>query len=117
MEIIDIVKTAVKAADSKKGQNIEAIHVSDLTIVADYFVLVSGSSSTQVKALADEIEFKLSEAGVEPLHTEGKTSGWICLDYASVIVHVFYEKERDFYQIERLWQDGEKIDVTKLLEE
>ncbi len=116
-EILDIVKTAVKAFDSKKAIDIKVIGVTDLTIVADYFVICSGSSSTQVKALADEVEYQLSQKGIEPHHVEGKSSGWICLDYSSVVVHVFYEKDREFFNLERLWQDGEMLDTEKLLEE
>ena len=77
MESFDIVKIAVKAADSKKGKDIAAIKIRDVSVLADYFVLVTGDSSTQVKALADEIEFKLGEAGEKPHHIEGRQSGWI----------------------------------------
>lgn len=116
-EILDIVKTAVKAVDSKKAIDIKVIGVTDLTIVADYFVICSGSSSTQVKALADEVEYQLSQKGIEPHHVEVKSSGWICLDYSSVVVHVFYEKDREFFNLERLWQDGEMLDAEKLIAE
>lgn len=117
MEVQDIVKTAVKAIDSKKGENIEVIGVTDLTILADYFVIATGTSSTQVKALAEEVEYKLSLEGVAPHHIEGEKSPWVCLDYNSVVVHIFYKDQRDFYQLERLWEDGQKIDITKYLED
>ena len=117
MEVQDIVKTAVKAIDSKKGENIEVIGVTDLTILADYFVIATGTSSTQVKALAEEVEYKLSLEGVTPHHIEGEKSPWVCLDYNSVVVHIFYKDQRDFYQLERLWEDGQKIDITKYLED
>ncbi len=117
MNSMDIVKVAVKAADSKKGKDIEVIGIRDLSVLADYFVLVSGDSSTQVKALADEIEYKLSEAGEEPHHVEGKQSGWICLDFSSVVIHVFYKEQREYFNLEHLWKDGEIIDVEKLLED
>lgn len=115
MEILDVVKNAVKAIDSKKGEDIEVIKITDLTIIADYFVIATGNSSTQIKALADEVEYQLSQAGVEPHHIEGKASGWICLDYSSVIVHILGREQRDYYQLERLWGDGEKQDVEALL--
>ena len=84
----------------------------DLTILANYFVIVSGSSSTQVKALADEVDFKLGEKGEEPKSIDGKASGnWIVLDYIDVVFHVFYKETRDFYDLERLWQDAEEVDV------
>lgn len=117
MDAKEIVKIAVKAIDSKKGENIEVIGITDLTIIADYFVIATGTSSTQVKALADEVEYKLGEADVSPHHIEGEKSPWICLDYNSVIVHIFYKDQRDFYQLERLWEDGEKIDITNYLED
>lgn len=117
MKVQDIVKTAVKAIDSKKGENIEVIGVTDLTILADYFVIATGTSSTQVKALAEEVEYKLSLEGVTPHHIEGEKSPWVCLDYNSVVVHIFYKDQRDFYQLERLWEDGQKIDITEYLED
>lgn len=117
MEIIDIVKTAVRAIDSKKGEDIEVIHVTDLTILADYFIIATGSSSTQIKALCDEVEYKLTEGGVEPHHIEGKATGWICLDYTTVVIHILGREQRDYYQLERLWGDGEKQDVKALLED
>ncbi len=111
----EIVKTAVKAIDSKRGADIEVIKVGDLTIITDYFVIATASSNTQLKAIADEIEFRLSEDGIEPHHIEGRTSEWICLDYTGVVIHVLLNKSRDFYQIERLWDDGEKIDVSEFI--
>ena len=117
MEVNEILKTVVKAIDSKKGENIEVIKVEDLTILAEYFVIATGTSSTQVKALADEVEYKLSLEGVEPHHIEGEKSPWVCLDFNSVVVHIFYKDQRDFYQLERLWEDGKKIDITNYLED
>lgn len=117
MENIDIVKTAVKAIDSKKGQSIDVIGIADLTIIADYFVIATGSSSTQVSAIADEVEFKLKEQGIAPHHIEGANSPWVCLDYNSVVIHIFYKDQRDFYSLERLWEDGQKIDIANLLED
>lgn len=116
MEAKEILEIAVKAIDGKKGENIEAIRVEDLTILTEYFVIATGTSSTQVKALADEVEYKLSLEGVSPHHIEGEKSNWVCLDYNSVVIHIFYTKERDFYQLDRLWEDGEKIDITNYLE-
>ena len=109
----EMVKIAVKAIDSKRGADIEVIKVGDITVLTDYFVIATASSNTQLKAIADEVEFKLSEMGVEPHHIEGRTSEWICLDYIGVVIHILYNKQRDFYQIERLWEDGEKIDISE----
>lgn len=117
MEAKNIVSTAVKAVDSKKGENIQVIGITDLTILADYFVIATGTSSTQVKALAEEVEYQLEQQGVTPHHIEGRNTPWVCLDYNSVVIHIFYKDQRDFYQLERLWEDGEKVDITNFLED
>ena len=96
--------------DAKKGQKIKVLHVVDQTVITDYFVICTGNSNTQVKALAGEVEFKLSERGVDPGHFEGRDGGgWIVLDYSSVIVHIFSRENRDFYQLEKLYGDAEEI--------
>ncbi|MBQ7202610.1 MAG: ribosome silencing factor [Eubacterium sp.] len=112
---LDIVKTAVKAIDSKRGSEIEVIRVNDITVLTDYFVIATATSNTQLKAIADEVEYKLSEQGIEPHHIEGKASDWICLDYIGVVVHILYKESRSFYQIERLWEDGEKVEIDDLV--
>lgn len=111
----EIVETAVKAIDSKRGSDIEVIKVSDITVLTDYFVIATASSNTQLKAIADEVEFKLSQQGIEPHHIEGEKSDWICLDYVGAVIHILYKDKRDFYQIERLWEDGEKVDIDNLI--
>lgn len=106
----------VKALDSKRGEDIQAIKISDLTILADYFVIVNGTSNTHTRTLADEAEFQLSQRGIEPLRREADTGNtWIILDYGDVIVHVFYKEARGFYQLERLWADGEQVDISQYL--
>lgn len=80
-------------------------------MIADYFVIATGTSNTQVKALADEVEYRLKEKGVAPGHIEGYNSNsWVLLDYGSVVVHVFTQESRSFYDLDRLWQDGEEVD-------
>jgi ribosome-associated protein len=110
-----IVDIAVKAIDSKRGEDIEVIKVSDVTVLTDYFVIATANSNTQLKAIADEVEFKLSEQGIEPHHIEGEKSDWVCLDYIGVVIHILYKDKRDFYQIERLWEDGEQVDIDNLI--
>lgn len=117
METREILKTAAKALDSKKALDVQAIEIGDLTIITDFFLLATATSSTHVRALADEVEEMLSRAGVEPHHIEGRATGWILLDYGSVVVHVFDKKSRDFYQLERLWNDGVPYDLSGLLAE
>lgn len=111
----DIVDIAVKAIDSKRGEDIDVIRVQDITVLTDYFVIATANSNTQLKAIADEVEYKLTEAGYEPHHTEGERSDWICLDYVGVVVHILLKSQRGFYQIERLWEDGEKVDIDNLI--
>ena len=99
----------VKILDEKKSHNIKLLHVTEQTVIADYFVLANGSSSTQIRALADEVEFKINERGVEPLRHEGRQgNSWRVLDYASVIVHVFDREARDFYKLDKLYTDFEQ---------
>lgn len=110
-----IYEIAVKAIDSKRGNDIEVIKVGDITVLTDYFVIATATSNTQLKAMADEIEYKLSEAGFEPHHIEGEKSEWVCMDYIGVVIHILLADKRDFYQIERLWEDGEKVDIDNLI--
>jgi ribosome-associated protein len=118
MTSIDLTKRIVKVLDDKKADDIQVIKVNDLTIIADYFVIASATNSTHVKSLADEIEYQLKEQGIAPRKIEGyQYANWIVMDYSDVIVHVFYEETRKFYTLERLWSDGEVIDVSTLLEE
>ncbi|MBE6602226.1 MAG: ribosome silencing factor [Ruminococcaceae bacterium] len=96
--------------DAKKGQKIKVLRVHDQTVITDYFVICTGNSSTQVKSLAGEVEYKLGLRGVDPLHFEGRdNNGWIVLDYSSVIVHIFSRENRDFYQLEKLYGDATEI--------
>ena len=107
-----------KILDSKKAENIQVIGITNLTIIADYFVIATGTSTTQVKSLADEVDFQLGQLGIEPRGVEGvRAANWIVLDYADIVVHVFYRDTRDEYQLERLWADGEQVDISHLLTE
>ena len=103
----EIALTAVKALDSKKGQDIKCLETGHLTTLADYFVLCTATSTTQIKALADVCEKALKDAGEPPHHVEGHRGGtWILLDFSSVVVHIFNEEAREFYDLERLWSDA-----------
>lgn len=114
----DRLKAVIKAMDSKLAEDIQLIGIKDLTIVADYFVIANGSSNTQTKAIADEVEFKLKQLGIEPLRVESDPgSTWIILDYGDIVVHVFYKETRDYYNLERLWSDGEQCDIDEYLED
>lgn len=112
MTSLETAKMAVKVLDSKKALNIKVIKIQDISAIADYFVIATGTSSTHVKALADEVETQLDEAGISVSHIEGyRSNSWILLDYVDVVVHVFSDEAREYYDLERLWQDGEIIDI------
>lgn len=118
MTSIETAKRAAKAADSKKADNIRVIKVENVTTIADYFVIATGFSSTQVRAIADEIEFQLKGAGETVSHIEGhKNDTWILLDYVDVIVHVFSEEAREYYDLDKMWADGEPVDISDVLTE
>jgi len=110
---------AAKALDEKKGKEIAAIEITDLTALADYFVIASGTSSTQINALCDAVEKAMKEqAGEDPLRREGYRDGtWVLLDYGCICVHVFSQEARSFYALERLWHDGKPLDLSGVLTE
>lgn len=110
------LETIVKALDSKRAEDIQAIKIGDLTIIADYFVIADGTSNIHTKALAEEVEFKMTQLGIEPSRTEGyQGQTWIVLDYGDIVVHVFYKETRDHYNLERLWSDGTNVDISEYL--
>jgi len=117
MNPFDIVTIAVKALDDKKAHNIQVFRIDKLSTLGDYLVIATGNSSTQIRALADEVEFQLSQAGREPGHIEGRATNWYLLDYHSVMVHVFGKDARDFYNLDHLWADAEKVDISDLITE
>ena len=106
-----------KAIRNKKGLNIKLIEIGDISSLADYMVIATGTSSTHVKAIADEVEYQLDEAGISVSHIEGyRSNSWILLDYVDVIVHIFSDEAREFYDLERLWQDGKEIDISDIVD-
>lgn len=116
MDSLELAKKIVKVLDNKKADKIDVIKVRDLTIISDYFVIASATNSTHVKSLVDEVEFELKKEGKAPERVEGyQNANWIVLDYLDVVVHVFYEETRNYYNLEKLWSDGEKVDISDLL--
>lgn len=116
MTSLELATHAAKILDGKKALDLKVIGIEDLSVLTDYFVLATGTSSTHVKALADEVEFRLKEQGMEPGHVEGyRSNTWILLDYGTVVVHVFTEQSRGFYDLDRLWRDGKIIDISSFL--
>lgn len=105
----------VKILDSKKALDLKLILVREQTPLADYFVICSANSTTQLRSLADEVEFQMKQKFDIDCKTEGR-DGWILLDFASVIVHVFTKDARDFYKLDKLWAEGEEIDISGITE-
>jgi len=106
----DMIRVATQAAKNKKASDIIALDISNISIMADYFIICCGNSTTQVKSIADEIKHKMSQAGFLLDHIEGyRGERWILLDYGDVVVHVFHVQEREFYGLERLWRDAKVL--------
>ena len=111
-----IASLAVKALDDKKARDIQILKTDKVTVLADYFILCTAGSSTHGKTLADEVDKVLSEAGEPPIRREGyRSGGWTLLDFGCVVVHIFSEDMREFYSLDRLWSDAEKLDYKDLL--
>ena len=116
METLEIVKTAVEALRDKKAEDVTVIDITGVSSIADYFIIANGNSNTHTKTLAEEVEFQLSQLGIEPVRREADSGNtWIILDYSDIIVHVFYKETRNFYQLERLWADGKPLDISSYL--
>lgn len=112
MDSKKMVEKIVSVMEEKKARDISIIDIRSITEIADYFVICSGTSTTHIKTIADELDFKLAEIGLELNHKEGYDSArWILLDYADVVIHVFHQEDRGFYNLERLWSDGELINI------
>jgi ribosome-associated protein len=114
----ELALLAAKALSDKKGRDVRALEITDLTTLANYFVFATGTSNTQINALVDNVEKVIAEqAGEKPLHREGYRGGtWVLLDYGCIAVHVFSAEARAFYNLERLWQDGKLVDLSAVLE-
>ena len=111
----ELTEKIVRILDGKKAQDIKAIEVSEQTIVADYFVIATGTSSTHTKSLAEDVEHELEQIGIHDGHIEGRATGWILLDYGAVLLHVFDKESREYYNLERLWADASVLDISNLL--
>ena len=112
----EIIAAAVKALSDKKGKDLKVLNTAAQTTLAEYFIICSGTSNTQVRALADAVEEALSKAGEEPHHIEGHRGGlWTLLDYSAVVIHIFTEEGREFYDLERLWSDAAAVDISEYL--
>lgn len=113
IDTFEQVKIVAAAAEDKKASDVTVLKLIGVTTFTDYFVICSANSSRQVQSISDEIEDSLRSKKVRPLHVEGRTNAeWILMDYGTFIVHVFNEKSRQFYDLERLWRDAEKVELS-----
>lgn len=117
MESFELAKKIIRILDEKKGEEIRLIRISELTVLADYFIIVNGTSNTHVRALAEEVEEETAKLGVTPRNIEGRSTGWILLDYGDVVVHVFTPQDREYYSLERLWSDAAFLDTDDIVSE
>ncbi len=117
MDRTELMKNIVATLDNKKATNIKSLEITELTSVADYFVIATGTSGTHIRALSDEVQDTLTKQGVEPRNIEGKSTGWILLDYGTVIVHLFTPDQRETYSLEHLWADAQEYDISTIITE
>lgn len=108
----EMLTTAVLALEEKKAINIKAIDISEISVIADYFIIAGGTNKNQVQALSDNVLEKLAQADVHPRQIEGYNSAnWILMDYNYVIIHIFNQEDRLFYDLERIWSDGRAVEL------
>ena len=111
----EMAKIAFEALEDKKGEDVCAIDISSVSVLADYFVIANGNSDSQVRALVDNVEEKMHKAGYELKEQEGNNSGtWVLLDYGDIIIHIFDRENRPFYNLERIWSDGKDVEMNEL---
>lgn len=115
MDSKQITKIAFDALEDKKGVNIKVIDITEISILADYFIIVGGTNENQVKALVDNVEEELAKVNIMPKQIEGyNNANWILMDYQDVIIHIFNEEDRLFFDLERIWSDGKLVNVEEL---
>ena len=111
----EMAQLAYRALDDKKGEDIKIIDISDVSVIADYFLIATGNSDSHVQALVDNVEEMLHEAGYPVRQREGHQSGsWVLLDFGDIIVHIFDKENRLFYDLERIWRDGKQVSAEEL---
>ncbi len=114
----EMTKIALRALDDNKAMDVKVIDIHEVSVLADYFVIASGSNQNQVQAMVDNVEEMLTKAGYEPKQIEGtRNSSWILMDYGDLIIHVFDEENRLFYDLERIWRDGKVLEMEEFLAE
>ena len=114
----EMAELAVKALDSKKAKDIKLLQTTDITVLADYFIIYTAGSATQIKTLSDEVDRVLTEQGEPSIRVEGyRNGGWVLVDFGCLIVHIFLQEIREFYDLERLWGDAPEIDISNIVTE
>lgn len=118
MDRLDIVKCIVKSLSEKKAYDINTMNIKDISVICDFFIIASGNSNVQVKALVDEVEFKLSnEFNIHPKNVERyQSANWVILDYNDIVIHIFDRNTREFYDLDKMWSDGEKIKFDDIID-
>ena len=112
----EMVKLAYKALDDKKGEDIQIIDIQGVSVLADYFIIANGNNPNQVQAMADQVQEDLAKAGYECAQVEGyQTANWILMDYGDVVIHIFDEENRLFYDLERIWRDGKVVEKEEIM--
>lgn len=117
MESFEAAKLAVRALSDKQASDIRLLKTEELTVLTDYFIICTANSAPHVRTLYDEVDKRLSMAGMPPIRREGlRNSNWLLLDFGSVVVHIFQKETRAFYNLERLWTDAQEIDTAEIEE-
>lgn len=115
MEAKEMARLAIKALEDKKAENVKIIDISNISTVADYFIIASGKNRSQIQAMCDNVDETLERVGITMKQTEGyKSANWILMDYGDIIVHIFDTENRLFYDLERIWRDGKEMDASEL---
>ena len=112
---LEMTKLAIKALEDKKGEDIRVIDISEVSVLADYFIISGGGNHNQIQTLSDNVEEKLGRAGCPVRQIEGyDTANWVLLDFGDIIVHIFDKENRLLYDLERIWRDGKQVDISTL---
>jgi ribosome-associated protein len=117
LQALDKALLAARAADDRRARDLLVLDLQGISLVTDYFVICSATNVIQVSAVADHIIEELEKEGIEPAQSEGRDGRrWVLLDYGDVVIHIFLEQEREYYNLERLWGDAETVDITEVIE-
>lgn len=109
---LELAKLAIEALEDKKAEDIKVIDISEVSVIADYFLIAGGNNRSQIQALSDSVEEKLGKAGTPVKQIEGyDTANWILMDFGDIIVHIFNKENRLLYDLERIWRDGKQVEL------